>query len=573
MTTAALLFGILMRGDAENARLLDLVREDLEALMRRSPTWASSRGDRRYDRLLDDLSPAAHDAFVDDARARLEALSRIDASGLSAENRLNARLLGYELRLRIDGARFRSEQTCIDQLSGPQRELPQLPEQLSFLTDEQREAWIARLEAVPAHLDQAIGNLRAGLREGRTPPRVVLRGVVEQAAVHASPDFEKAPERHAMYRPFADRPADPASARAAAAIREKVVPAFRKLAAFLRDEYVPACRESIAATDRADGPDWYAFALRRHTTCAMTADEIHALGLSEVARIRGEMEAVIRRTGFAGDFAGFVEGLRKDPRFYFTRPEELLKGYRDVCKRVDAELPRMFGRLPRLPYGVREMPSYIAPASPTAYYYRGSLENGVPGWFIANTHRLDQRPKYEMIPLALHEAVPGHHLQIALSQEMEGRPEWRTLLDYTVYVEGWALYAERLGLEMGLYADPYDDFGRLSYEMWRALRLVVDTGIHARKWSRERAIDYMLANSALTRGNVESEVDRYIAWPGQAVAYKIGELRIRAIRERAEKALGARFDLRAFHDALLADGALPLDVLGERMDEWIRGRS
>jgi uncharacterized protein (DUF885 family) len=272
------------------------------------------------------------------------------------------------------------------------------------------------------------------------------------------------------------------------------------------------------------------------------------------------------------DFHAFTERLRTDRSLYYTDAEDLLDGYRVIAKRIDAELPRFFGRLPRLPYGVKEMPAFIAPASPTAYYYRGSMANGIPGYFVANTFRLDQRPKYEMVALTLHEAVPGHHLQISLAQEMEGVPEWRSTLSFTAFVEGWALYAERLGVEMGVYRTKDDNFGRLSYEMWRALRLVVDTGIHAKGWTRDQAVSYMLDNSALTRENVEREVDRYIAWPGQACAYKIGELKIRELRALAEHELGERFDLRAFHDMILGEGAIPLPLLEERAKAWTLSR-
>ncbi|MEC9374545.1 MAG: DUF885 domain-containing protein, partial [Planctomycetota bacterium] len=354
------------------------------------------------------------------------------------------------------------------------------------------------------------------------------------------------------------------------------------------DDYIPAARESIAATDLPDGDAFYNYALSNFTTTQLTAREIHELGKSEVARIRAEMLEVIARSDYPNEnnlegdelLAAFLDYLRTDQRFYHDSPEELLTGYRDICKRMDAELPRLFGRLPRLPYGVREMPAFIAPSAPTAYYYPGSLANGVAGNFVANTYQLDQRPKYEMVPLALHEAVPGHHLQIALAQELQesGLHEWRTLLGYTAYVEGWALYSERLGLEVGdgprgFYSDPYDDFGRLTYEMWRALRLVVDPGIHAFDWSRQQAIDYMLENSALAEANIISEVDRYIAWPGQATGYKIGELRIRAMRERAEQALGDGFNIRAFHDRILEAGAIPLEVLDTRINTWIADHS
>ncbi|MGQ0614945.1 MAG: DUF885 domain-containing protein [Planctomycetaceae bacterium] len=567
---------------APDDAILRLLAEDLDGQMRRSPVWASMRGDRRFDDRLEDVGPGARAAWLEECRGRLAALSAIDREALTPAGRIHAALLEYELRARIENARFHPEQTPVTQMHGPQIDLPQLPERLSFPGDQELAAYASRLEAVAGYIDGTIANLRSGLAAGRTPPRVVMGRVAEQALAQGAEAFAADPDRHPMLLPFRDRPeGDALAARARDALREGVLPAFRRLGAFLRDDYVPGCRASIAASDGPDGRAYYDLQLAHHTTLSLGAEEIHALGIAEVARIRSEMARTIARTDFprrdalAGEelFAAFLEFLRTDPRFYCTQAQELLAGYRDIAKRVDAELPHLFGRLPRLPYGVREMPLYMAPAAPTAYYYRGSIENGIPGYFIANTWRLDQRPRYEMVALTLHEAVPGHHLQIALAQEMEGQPEWRETLGYTAYVEGWALYAERLGLEMpGLYEDPYDDFGRLTYEMWRAMRLVVDTGLHAKGWSRDRAIAYMLANSGLSRENVEREVDRYIAWPGQAVAYKIGELRIRALRERAQKALGARFSLRAFHDALLEEGALPLPVLEAKIDRWIAER-
>ncbi|MFQ5843714.1 MAG: DUF885 family protein, partial [Planctomycetota bacterium] len=421
---------------------------------------------------------------------------------------------------------------------------------------------------------------------GRTPPRIAMAGAAEQVLALAGKRYRDDPAAHPTYRPLRRLgPDDPLAKRARAAIRQGVVPSFERLGVFLRDTYVPGCRTELGASRSVDGPELYRFRLRVETTTGLGAKEVHELGRREVARIRAEMMEVIARSdfprkgGLAGDelFAAFVDHLRTDPRFYHRSADELLQGYRDIAKRVDAELPRLFGRLPRLTYGVRAMPDYLAPTAPTAYYYRGSLENGVPGYFVANTWRLDQRPRYEMIPLTLHEAAPGHHFQIALAQEMDGVHEWRRHRGYTAFVEGWALYAERLGLEMGsgergFYSDPYDDFGRLTYEMWRALRLVVDTGIHAFGWSRERAVETMLRNSALSRENIEREVNRSIVWPGQATAYKIGELKIRELRERAERSLGDRFDRRAFHDHLLAEGALPLGLLEKRIDAWIAAR-
>lgn len=563
-------------------RLLALLDEDHDALMARYPAWASVRGDRRFDDRLTDPSPEAEAAWIETSRDRLARLRQLDRFALSPRRLVDAELLDHELERRVAGARFRGWLTPVTQVDGPQQSLPQLPERLSFTHRAQREAWATRVEAIPSHLEQVIANMRRGLAEEVTPPRLVLARAAEQCRAQA----QGAPAEHALFAPFGDLSPDDALRARALAATQAAMKAFGALADFLEREYVPGCRESIAATARADGPEFYAQCLAEHSTLPLGADEIHELGLAEVARIKAEMHEVISRSavelapGLEGDarLRAFVERLRADPRSYCRTADELLARYRDVAKRVDPELPRLFGRLPRNTYGVKAMPEFIAPSSPTAYYYSGSLENGTPGWFVANTHRLDQRPTYEMVPLTLHEAVPGHHLQIALAQELTDVHRWRTLLDYTAFVEGWALYAERLGLEMGppgsrgLYADPIDDFGRLSYEMWRALRLVVDTGLHARGWSRQRAIDYMLANSALTAENVEREVDRYVAWPGQAVGYKLGELKLRELRARAEAALGDRFDLRAFHDVVLGEGAVPLGVLEQMIGRWIEER-
>ncbi len=578
---------------AEKA-LLDLLDLDLAALKERSPVEASRRGDRRFDTRWPDQSAEARAKYLAGCRQRLDAAKKIDRGALSPASRVTQALLVYELQLRLDGERFKTWQMPISQQNGPQISLPQVPDNLSFTTDKQREDYAARLDGLPAYLEQTIANMRQGVAEGRTPPKVVMQSVPQQALASAEERFLKAPVAHPMYKPFIGR-SDAAAERARRAIAEKVVPAFKSLGEFLRDEYVLKCRESIAAADLPDGAAFYNFRVRDNTTTQLTAEQVHQTGMREVARIRAEMRQVIARSDYSrkgelsGDelFRAFIEYLRTDKRFYFDKAEDLLDGYRLICKRVDAELPRLFETLPRLSYGVREMPPMFAAAAPTAYYYPGSLENGVPGWFIANTYRLDQRPRYEMIALSLHEAVPGHHFQYSLAQELarEGMHEWRTWVDYTAFGEGWGLYTERLGLEMGedarsssnpegrgFYKDPYDDFGRLSYEMWRAMRLVVDTGMHALGWSRQRSIDFMLENSALTQTNIEKEVDRYIAWPGQALGYKIGELRIRDLRSEAEATLQEKFDVRSFHDAVLLQGAVPLDVLAMQVREWVSAR-
>lgn len=571
-----------------DAAVNSLLDEDYAFKMRSYPVWASMLGDRRYDAELTDNSPAAIEARLVAIKDRLERAKAVDPSGLTDTGRTNLDLLTYELSKSVKGAAFHSEQTPITQMGGPHTSLPQLPDRLTFSTEKHLEDYALRLQKIPASIDQTIAHMKAGMAAGNVPPSVVMKGVIAQMDAQLTDAHKADPRTHAFFKPFKGRPEqDPLAVRAARTIEEGILPALERLKTFTRDTYIPACRETIGASEGVWGASYYDHRLEVYTTLPLTAKEIHETGLSEVARIRAEMMQTIARSDFAekdkleGDalFDAFVQYLRTDPRFYHTSEAAMLEQYAHICKQMDAALPRLFKRLPRLPYGIKPIPDYVAASGPTAYYYSGSFENGVAGHFMVNTSNMDQRPIYEMKALAYHEAVPGHHLQIALSQELEedGLHKWRELVGYTAYVEGWALYSERLGLEVGgaegeeggFYADPYDDFGRLSYEMWRALRLVVDTGIHAFGWSRQQAIDLMLANSALTQKNVENEVDRYISWPGQAVAYKIGELRIRALRQRAEEALGEDFDVRDFHDVVLSSGAIPLPVLERRVDAWI----
>ncbi|MFG0293257.1 MAG: DUF885 domain-containing protein [Phycisphaerales bacterium JB050] len=569
-----------------------LLDEDLADLQARSPIGASMDGERSFDALLPDVSPQAHLRFIERSRNRLAKLRSIDRDQLtSAEDRISYDLLEYELGLRIESAHFNTWQTPVTQLWGPHISLPQIPLQMTFTTEQHIRDYVQRLKAIPAYLQQIESNMRAGMEAGRVPPRVIMGDSWRIPASIASEENMDDPLRLPMASPFDEwntACTDELRQEGLAVMRNDVLPAFRRLAMFMRDEYIPACRDSIAARESVDGIEAYEHQIRVMTTLDLSAQEIHEIGLAEVTGIRAEMMEVIRRSDFmqiaaasvVADedelFRAFTEYLRTDPKFYFESAEELLDGYRAIAKRVDPELPTLIRTLPRLPYGVREMPAFMAPTSPTAYYYPGSLANGVPGYFIANTHRLDQRPRYEMIALTLHEAVPGHHIQNAIVLELEGSGihTWRTKQHYTAFGEGWALYSERLGLEMesgprGMYTDPYDDFGRLSYEMWRAMRLVVDTGIHAFGWSREQAIEYMMNNSALTKTNIEAEVDRYISWPAQALGYKLGELEIRRLRSLAEERLGEHFDLRDFHDQLLWSGSLPLPVLERKIHDWI----
>ncbi len=579
-----------------SAALLAILDEHVDWSMRESPVTASTRGDLRFNHLLRDESPAATARRLEAIKDRLARLRALDRSTFTPADALDADLLIYELSLDVERADLHEEQMPVESLNGPQIWLPQLGERVPMRTEQHRLDWVARLEAIPEHLAQITEQMRLGMAAGRVPPKVVMGHAVAAAESQADLSVIADPAKSPFFSPLRGLPEnDPIAVRAKKAIAEGIVPAFQKFHVFLRDEYAPACRETIGYAKGVDGPRAYDLALRSHTTLNLTAPEIHAIGLREVARLRAEMIALIPETEFpqkselTGDalLGAFLAWCRSEPSFYYTEAEDKLRDYRAMCKVIDAEMPRLFATLPRNPYGVREIPRFAAISSPTAYYYPGSLKGGVAGFFMVNTYRLDQRPKYSMLALAIHEAVPGHHLQVALASELEGQHEFRTLTSYTAYVEGWALYSERLGLEMGpnprnasgngagggrgLYAKPMDEFGRLSFEMWRACRLVVDTGMHAMDWDRQRAIDFMLSNTALAQVDVEREIDRYISMPGQACAYKIGQLKILELRAKAEKTLGDKFDIRQFHDAILLTGAVPLPVLEAHVERWIAG--
>jgi uncharacterized protein (DUF885 family) len=433
------------------------------------------------------------------------------------------------------------------------------------------EDYLKRIDAIPLALEQLTTRMREGVRTGWVPPRAVMASVPPQIGVFARGEPADSP----LYAPFREFPEAIAPAererfadRARRAIAERVQPAFAAFLRFVTDEYIPKCAETLSASALPAGPGYYTLAVEGYTTTRMTPQEIHETGLREVERIRARMEQVIASTGFKGGFADFQKFLREDPRFYFTRPEDMLAAYRDIAKRVDAELPRLFAELPRMPYGIRPMDPHEGDNAD--HYTRGALDGSRAGYFEANVNNLAKRPRYDMESTLLHEAVPGHHLQIARAQELKGLPEFRRAGGYTAYQEGWALYAESLGYEMGFYKDPYVLFGTLSNEIFRACRLVVDTGLHSLGWTRERAIAYLMDNSGAHEAYVAAEVDRYVVWPGQALSYKVGELRIRALRAKASAELGERFDVRRFHNALLDDGALPLGVLEARIEEWIR---
>ncbi len=557
------------------ATLDGLLREVWEFELEADPLFATSTGDTRYNDRLPDVSLEAERARADARRAFLATLEQVDRAALDAQRRISLDVQARDLRDRIAEYDLGGLLVPLTADDGFHISFAQLPAGMPFGTVADYDNYLARLRAFPGWIEQYIAVLREGLRTGNTMPRIVLEGYDVTMASHVVDD----PAQSVFWAPFERMPAGMAAAdqerlRVAGgdAIRSAVVPGYRTLLDFFRTEYIPGARTTLGASALPDGEAFYAHRIRRYTTLDLSAEEIHRIGLGEVERIRTEMEAIIRRVGFRGDFAAFLTFMRTDPRFYARTPEELLKQAGWITKRMDGQLPALFGRLPRQPYTVEPVPAHLAPKYTSGRYVGAPPSGTQPGTYWVNTYRLESRPLYNLEALSLHEAVPGHHLQIALSQELEGLPPLRRFTYHSAFGEGWGLYAERLGLDAGFYTDPYSDFGRLTYEMWRACRLVVDTGIHAMGWTRQQVIDYMASNTALPLHEVTTETDRYISWPGQALAYKLGELKIRELRVRAETALGAAFDVRGFHDAVLANGSVPLDVLEHVIDAWIAER-
>lgn len=556
--------------DAE--RLQQLFKLDWDQTMHENPEYATEVGYPGLNDRWSDMSLDAVERRKRELQAPLAVLKSIRRAKLSAADQLNFDLYQYGLDEAIAGTKFPGELLLLNQMGGVQQDLARFLEIAPRTTLKDYQDMVARLQRADRLIEQHIVLLRKGLAAGITPPRITLRDVPQQVKNQMVDALDKSPLLEAFKEfpesiPSAER--EKLRAAAITAVKEKVIPAFAKLHDFLVNEYLPKARENIACADLPNGREWYAYKARVSTTTTMTPDQIHELGLSEVKRIRAEMEKVIAESGFKGSFDDFLAFLRKDPRFYYTDKDDLLRGYRDICKRADPELARLFGKLPRLPYGVVAVPSYAEESQTTAYYQPGSPDAGRPGNYYANTFALNTRPKWEMEALTLHEAVPGHHLQIALAQELTDVPEFRKNGGHTAFVEGWGLYAESLGYEMGFYKDPYAKFGQLVYEMWRAIRLVVDTGMHTKGWTRQQAIDFFMANASKNEHDITVEVDRYIVWPGQALAYKIGQLKIRELRNHATKELGVKFDVRVFHDQVLGSGSLPMEMLEQRIKEWV----
>ena len=567
---AATLLGQVSPTEATEAELTAIIDDHWQWTLSQYPERRLEYGDRSGNDQWTDMSLDAFQRRYEDKRRFVQRLEQIEPATLSADAQVNHAMLLRQLRDNLTEYEDGLYLIALDMRSGPQHRHSMI-DTLPMESAQDLEDWLNRLRGLPKQLSQYQALLSEGISRDRTQAQIVMSRVPSQIANLITDEASESP----FYRAFATIPEgiDPdtqSSLQSAAAtvIDEQVNPALQALLVFIESDYLPAARPpGIGALP--GGKQVYSRLAQHFTTTELTPDEIHEIGLREVARIRGEMEAVIDTVGFEGDIAAFNEVLRTDPQFYYETPEALLEGYQAVSKRLDPGLVNLFGKLPRAPYGVRPIPDEQAPDTTTAYYMRPAIDGSRPGWYYVNLYQPEVRPKFEMEVLSVHESVPGHHLQISLAQELTGLPEFRRNGGFTAFIEGWGLYSERLGYDMGLYKDPYSRYGQLVYDMWRAVRLVVDTGIHYFGWSRQKAIDYFIANAAKSEADIINEIDRYIGWPGQALAYKIGQMKMLQLRGEAEAALGKDFDIRAFHDHMLSAGALPLDILERRMDAWL----
>jgi len=565
------IFAQLVNADP-GQQLHQLFAQDWQARLARSPMLATRMGQLETSDQLMDVSEKAYQNWLDQSELLLAQLSDVPFKQLTAADQINYQIFKAQLERRISEIKFKSYQIPFLSDSGFHTEILRLHQQVPLSTLSDYQNYLARLEAVPAFFDQHIQNMQNGLARGYSMPQVVMVGfsdVIKTAYADGWQQsvfwqvFEKMPESIAQPGQKKLR------IKAEKIIKNNLLPAYEKLYHFFENTYIPKAKKSLAAYDFPDGKEYYAAQVRHYTTLDLSPEKIHEIGLQEVARIRGEMETIIQSLNFKGDFKAFLNFLRESPQFYASSEEALLKEAAFIAKKMDGKLPKLFTRLPRQPYAVEPVPASIAPKYTTGRYISAPLDSDRPGTYWVNTYALDKRPLYVLEALTLHEAVPGHHLQNALNQELAELPNFRRFSYISAFGEGWGLYSERLGLEVGFYQDAYSNFGRLTYEMWRAARLVIDTGIHAKGWTRDQAIRLLEENSALSTHNIRTEVDRYISWPGQALSYKLGEIKIRALRKKAEQTLGDKFDIRQFHDAILANGSIPLNLLEQQIDSFI----
>lgn len=551
--------------------LSDLFHEYWEAYLKANPEFASTIGDKRFDAKVSDYSVKAYNNWLEQEQNFLLRLAAIDPDGLSDQEKLSRELLLRRFTDDAEAAEFKEWEMPVNQMDGIQNWYPQLESQLSFNTVADYDNWITRLHAIPGAFDQVTTNMSIGMDDHRVPPKFLLEKVLAQVK---EMDSEK-PEDSPFALPLKKFPASiPAAEQqrikteTLAAITKEVMPAYMRFQRFLEVSYIPAGRAEPGISSLPDGAKYYQFLIHRTTTTDLTPDQLHQTGLDEVKKDEAAMLAIAQKLGFK-DLASFNASLKADPKQKPASAEALLAAYKNYLTPMQAKLPALFGHLPKAPFEVVQMPDFLQKDSPQAYYDEGTPDGSRPGRLLINTYNATQRNLYDVECIAYHEGIPGHHLQISIGHELTGVPEFRKYGEYTAFVEGWALYAERLGKDVGFYQDPYSDYGRLEADMWRAIRLVVDTGVHSEHWSRQQMVDYFHDHSNIDETNVQAEVDRYIAWPSQALAYKTGQLKILELRDHAQKALGDKFDIRAFHDQVLDAGALPLDVLESRIDAWI----
>jgi uncharacterized protein (DUF885 family) len=550
------------------SRLFDEIWQDK---LRHSPEYATALGDKRYDDQLTDYSPRATNDSLARGRVYIERLSAIDTTGLPHQQQLSAELMLRSLIEDQEAAPFKEWEMPVNQYEGIQLDLPQLAAHTSFDTVADYDHYIARLAKVPLAFSQIMTNLQSGLDDHRTPPQFLMQKALAETQAIAA----QKPADSPFALPLKNFPASVSAADRKRitedlldAIANKVLPSYQRFAKFLAVAYIPNCRTDPGISALPDGEAYYAFRIRQSTTLNKSAAEIHQIGLDEVARDQAEMLAIVHKLGFA-DQKSFNLALKADPKLHPASADALLDAYRHYIAQMQPRLPELFGTLPKARLEVVAMPDYMAPNQPQAFYDQGTPDGRRPGQVDVNTYHFADRSLAGVEAVAYHEGIPGHHLQISIQQELAGLPAFRQQSYYTAYTEGWALYSERLGKEIGFYQDPYSDYGRLEADMWRAIRLVVDTGVHSQHWTRQQMVDYFHQYSGLDETNIQSEVDRYIAWPGQALGYKMGQLKILELRDRAKSALGPKFDLRAFHDVILSSGALPLDVLETQVNLWI----
>jgi len=554
-----------------NDQLNTLFKKYDEYNLRSSPEGATYEGDHRYDDLLSDNSETAILASYDTTRQFLQELQTIDYASLNYDNKLNYDLFKSSLEESIENEKFKWYYMPMGQQWGVHINFPQLVYIQPTSTYDEYQKYFKRLNAFPGIVDNEIANMRKGIAAGQMPPVFIMEKTLPQmeAVMNVEPDKSIFYSVINNENKLSPEEKQIVSKELKEIIEKTINPSFKKLHEFVRDEYLPKCRTDAGVWSMPDGKERYENAVKDYTSLNLTAAEVHELGLSEVNRIKAEMEKVKEKTGFKGTIDEFNNFLKTDEQFYYKNKEDLMNGFREILKKVDTKLPELFGRLPEAKYDLREMEEFRAPSAPAAYYYSAPEDRSRPGYFYVNTYNLSARPKYTMTSLAMHEAVPGHHLQISIAQELKDMPKFRKNLGETAFVEGWGLYSESLGYETGMYDDLYQMYGALTFEMWRACRLVVDTGIHDMKWTREQAFEYMKKYTPTSDQDLQSEIDRYISWPGQALAYKIGELKIKELRKRAEDKLGDKFDDREFHDTVLKNGAISLPLLEKVVNEWI----